>query len=445
MRQFNILILHALGDFSSQRKTLLNHALSYTKYAPHHNYFYHDYRQPVTDAMRKIRFHAVILDTSFLALRYLRPIELFYEYQQKYSFIRDSDTVRIAFPQDEYDNCQLLDEWLIHYKVDIAFSVCWDHRDVLYPLTAKAGEIRECLTGYVDDRDVSDMKSKWEALQNRRIDVSYRARNLPPEFGCYGRQKAIIGEKFKEALASHDLNIDISTNPKDVFVGDDWLRFLLDSRFVLGSQGGSSLCDPRGEIRDRIRAFLRKNPDAAFEDIEAACFPGLDGQYIFSAISPRLFEYAAAGCAQVLIRAPYLGTLTPGEHYICVEPDFSNLEDVIAQLFDLDAASRMAEAAYETLIASNRYHYSRFIADVMQHIERKLEEKRTAASTSSEFEELKTYHLTELGISEQAKKYQTLARSIPMPLRRLLPSALKPLVRRLIAGRAGKAITNGRQ
>jgi len=113
-----------------------------------------------------------------------------------------------------------------------------------------------------------------------------------------------------------------------VLRGDDWLKFLSNCRFTLGCESGSSLLDPRGEIRAACNAYLRRHPKSEFDEIEAACFPGQDMKRVFSAFSPRLFEAALAGACQVLVPGKYLGVLEPDQHYIPLAADFSNIGDV---------------------------------------------------------------------------------------------------------------------
>ncbi len=100
--KLNILVLHAMGDFSSARKTSKDHALCFQRYAPTHNYVYHDVNAPVTTAVQKIRFHAIILDTTALCIRYYRPRDLFLTEKERYRFLANADAIRVAFPQDNY-------------------------------------------------------------------------------------------------------------------------------------------------------------------------------------------------------------------------------------------------------------------------------------------------------------------------------------------------------
>lgn len=394
--KLNILVLHAMGDFSSARKTSKDHALCFRRYAPKHNYLYHDVNAPVTTALRQIQFHAVILDTTALCIRYYRPRELFLVEKERYRFLGESDAVRVAFPQDDYDHSELLDQWLDDYRVDLVYTPVWPHRALLYPRMMRRGELLEALTGYVNDDDIERSTSFAKAFAQRRIDIGYRAKFLPAQFGRFGQLKGHIAEVITKAAEGANLALDVSTRLDAVFLGEEWLRFLGDCRWCLGAEGGSSLWDPDGRIGDRVVAFVAREPDASFDAIEAACFPDLDGRYVFSAVSPRLFEAALAQCAQILVRAPYLGVLQPGNHYLPFDDRPDVLRDILREVRNQDTATRLAGAAYDALIATSKFRYSQHVAGVIDHITALVARRHVRGSSEPVFQHLVQQHEGEL-------------------------------------------------
>lgn len=394
--KLNVLVLHAMGDFSSARKTSKDHALCFRRYAPMHNYLYHDVSAPVTTALRQIQFHVVILDTTALCIRYYRPRELFLAEKERYRFLGESDAVRVAFPQDDYDHSELLDQWLDEYRVDLVYSVVWPHRALLYPRMMRRGELLEALTGYVNDDDIDRIPSFAKPFAERRIDIGYRARFLPAQFGRFGQLKGQIAEVITKATADENLTLDVSTRLDQVFLGEEWLRFLGDCRWCLGAEGGSSLWDPDGRIADRVAAFVAREPDASFDETEAACFPGLDGRYVFSAVSPRLFEAALAQCAQILVRAPYLGVLRPGDHYLPFDARPDVLRDILREVRNPDTATRVAEATYDALIATPTFRYSHHVAGVIDRVTALVARRHVPGSSESVFQRLVQQHEAEL-------------------------------------------------
>jgi hypothetical protein len=76
--------------------------------------------------------------------------------------------------------------------------------------------------------------------------------------------------------------------------------------------------------------------------------------YTFFAISPRHLEAVITKTAQVLVEGRYSGVLEPDRHYIPVRRDFSNLDEALERLHDLEAVEAMTERAYQDVYLSGR-------------------------------------------------------------------------------------------
>jgi hypothetical protein len=189
-------------------------------------------------------------------------------------------------------------------------------------------------------------------------------RAVTPVYGKGGMAKGIVTKQFAKAATEAGLRVDISTEPADVLLGSDWFRFLGSCKFTFVSRGGATARDPRGEVRERVNRYLQEHPDASYEEVERACFPGED-RYDFSAISPRIFEAATLRTGLVMMEADYLPGMEPYRHYIPVKADFSNLDEVFALMRDDAGAERMIESAYYFLIAGGRFSYAAFVGDVL--------------------------------------------------------------------------------
>ena len=364
-----ILILHEIDDLASARRTSVNHAFCLIKYAPENEYTLHSTRQPVTSRLRSQTFDAIILDTTFFSWRWAKPRSLRLDrILYDYAFVAKSDAVKIALPQDEYDHTELLDSWLADWKVDLIYSVCYEHRHEFYPRAGKNAKIVEGLTGYIDDADIALMQKFAVPFRERNIDVGYRAKALPAYFGRLGRIKSELGEHFRSRMQTRDLKLDISTDPRDVLVGDAWLKFLGNCKFTLGCESGSSLLDPRGEIRECVESRLQRNRAATFEELETACFPGQDMKSVYSAIGPRLFEAAIAGSCQILTPGKYAGAIHPGEHYIPVSLDCSNADEVFEQMQDEKANQARIDACYRALVDNPKFRYRHFVSELLAQI-----------------------------------------------------------------------------
>ena len=149
-----------------------------------------------------------------------------------------------------------------------------------------------------------------------------------------------------------------------MLLGDDWFRFLASCKYTLGCEGGASMLDWDGSIRERTDRYQAEHPDAGFDEVEAACFPGQDGTLDYFAIGPRHIEACATRTCQVLVEGDYQGILRPWEHYIPVKRDFSNLDEVLELIRRDELREEITENAYRDVIASERYTYRSFVREV---------------------------------------------------------------------------------
>ena len=360
-----ILILHGLGDPAAWRTAVRDLEYLLPDHQTGHHYIVHSSEQPLPEFVRQTRFHAIVLGPTFLCARY--SPWMFEQVRRDYAFVGQSDAFKIALPQDDYDCSQLLDDWMMQWGVDAVYAACSQNWPILYPQYSKTGRIHQGYTGYIPDAWV-DRFARPKPHAGRRIDVSYRANRLPPNFGRIGRTKTEIGARFAAHPAAAGLRLDVSTEPSALIYGPRWHDFVEDSRFCLAANSGSSLLDPVGVIRQCVERHLIRHPAATFEEVEADCFPGEDGRYEFTAISPRNLEAALALTVQLATPGPYSGILTAGEHYISLAPDCSNADDVVEQTRDTSVIKRIAAHARDAVLARPELragnHARRLIAQI---------------------------------------------------------------------------------
>ncbi|MFM1549776.1 MAG: hypothetical protein ACKJSG_10280 [Lentisphaeria bacterium] len=354
MDKLNILTLHRLGNPRKVVRFLRKHVFFLRDHAPEHNYLYHDVAVPLPDYVKDIPFDAVILDVTLLCSRWGQP-DVLERYKQEYAFVRDLDAVRLAFPQDEYDCNELLDDWMMEWKVDVVFSVLASHWNMLYPRYHEKGEIQLSYCGCLDEKLLAFEPKPFE---ERGIDIGYRARKLPPYFGRLGQVKWTIGQEVDRLARSSGLRTDVVLGEGKMLFGDDWINFIDDCKFTLGSNSGSSLLDPRGEIQGAVKQYLAESPEASFEEVEKACFPGLEGKCAFTAISPRVLETAALGSAQILVDGEYSGIIEPWEHYLPIRADASNFDEVLEAMRNRSEIKRMIRRCHDAILSSKFLRYS---------------------------------------------------------------------------------------
>lgn len=364
-RPLTILVLHHLGDPRVWRTSMVEKEMCLPLFAPGHEYVVHNAALPLPGFVKDVDFDGIVLTQTFLGRR--RHPGVLRRILEEYAFVKHSPAFKIALPQDDYHCSATLDRWLMDWGVDLTYPVISQHWNVLYPTYAATRRLRLGYTGYIND----EMVRRWQSpkpISDRRIDVSYRASKLPPTHGRLGYLKGIIGERFVEKAKGRGLVLDISTRPRDVIVGSGWYTFLEDSRFVLGANSGVSLHDPDGTIQTSVMDYTVLHPRASFEEVEAACFPGLDGTYEFTAISPRNIECALLESVQILTPGPYSGMLEAGRHFIPLDPDMGNVEDVFAMIRDAKASTRIAKACKDALLSYEALRYRHHAHELISEI-----------------------------------------------------------------------------
>jgi hypothetical protein len=376
-----ILIIHGmpsswLGERKTQR-TVYNREFALLRYAPEHRYVLWCPATPPTTALRRqVReADAIILGTTLLCARWWRPRSIHEALVKSGSFIAEAPGRVIAFPQDDYYMNETLDDWFQAWNVDTVYTPLPEHASVLYPKTHKRASIKKAYTGYADDGD-RILCSRWaKAWEMRTVDVSYRAKELPATYGKLGLQKSQIAHRFIQAVkeAGAELALDIEIGAGHTLYGTTWLTFLGNSKFVLGSPSGSSMLDPTGHIQDAITWYEQCNghpPNYAYA--EEHIFPGQDGLHIMGALGPRNIEAALAGCCQVLTASDQWTPMKAGEHFIELQPDCSNIEQVLAQMRDTDRVKQIIKNCAD-LFGQSAYSYGEFANLILEDISQKIE------------------------------------------------------------------------
>jgi hypothetical protein len=269
--------------------------------------------------------------------------------------------LKAQFIQDEYRQVDAMTARMRELGIDVVFSsVPADAVPDVYGERLLGVEVLPTLTGYVP----AELEGRARPpLAGRPLDVVYRGRSIPYWLGRLGQEKVTIGREFLERAASTGLRCDIAWTEADRIYGDAWYRFLASSRSTLGTASGASIVDFDGSLQQRTESYLREHPSAGFEEVEREILAPYEGNAVIEAISPRVFEAAALGTAMVNLAGRYSDAIEPWTHYVPLEKDFSNFDEVVAAIRDEGALDAMAHRAHEDLVASGRYSLERFVAD----------------------------------------------------------------------------------
>ncbi|TFY99677.1 hypothetical protein [Ramlibacter rhizophilus] len=311
---------------------------------------------------------AVILDTLALNIRWSPAY--FERVTAPLADLRRFDGPRIAMPQDEFIHTDSLGALLARIGCTHVLSAAGPQdAQRIYGGFLPHAQIGSKLTGYLEQGTLERIERMRGAQQRRDIDVGYRAWRAEAWLGAHGMLKAQIADAAN-ALAPEfpQLVLDVSTDEADVLTGDAWYQFLLRCRTTLGVEGGASILDRDGSLCARTRAWVVEHPQASFEQIRDACFPGQDGSLSLFAIGPRHLEACATRTCQLLVEGQYQGVLRAGVDYIPIARDFSNLREVFRMLADDALVQRVAESAWQQVVGSGRYTYAGFVRDIERDV-----------------------------------------------------------------------------
>lgn len=285
------------------------------------------------------RFDVLIIHYSLTACHdsYIRPLARIN--------LRNFQGVKVAFVQDEYRFIDDTTAALAAMRISALMSVVGEEViDQIYPPEKLPGVRRETvLTGYVPEHLLTRDVPRY---QDRPIDVGYRARKLPAWLGAHGQEKWLIAEKFLLDADRYGLKYDISGKESDRIYGDKWLEFVASCKAMIGVESGSSICDFSGQIQADVEAHLARHPDAAFEELRDLYFKDQDGRLVISVISPRCFEAAAMRTLMIQYEGRYSDRLTAGRHYVVLDRDHGNMDEVVAILRDPQKAQEIIDRAY---------------------------------------------------------------------------------------------------
>jgi hypothetical protein len=258
----------------------------------------------------------------------------------------------LCMVQDEQRNVLERFRYFETLGVKHVFSVANEEvSSLMYPSSSRNFSVSRLLTGYMPLNLANFYVKDWE---DRKIDIGYRARRLPDWYGRLGHIKSDVSDKLNEAKARKSIKIDASCEEEDRLYGQAWIDFLCDSKVSVGTESGSSTLDMDGRFYEEWQDKSRLGAHEFVEPVNAN----------YAAISPRIFEYAAAKSLLALTPGEYSGILVAGIHYFELQPDLSNLGALISLMGDVEKRETLISNAYSDLIESDRYGYGQMVSEI---------------------------------------------------------------------------------
>ena len=218
-----------------------------------------------------------------------------------------------------------------------------------------------CLPGYVAD---NFFELEIVPLAEREFDIIYRGRELPSYLGLLGQEKRIIGEQVLSVADDFDLKVNISSAENERIYGEDWPKFLSSGKAMLGVEGGATIFDFEGNLPCIVGEYEKLHPEASFLEIWENCLFEYEGNVSFKTITPKFFEAIANKTALVLYPGEYNGILRPNDHYIVLERDGGNMDEVVRLINDLDYLTNLTERAYSDVLLNDELQSSYYSKQV---------------------------------------------------------------------------------
>ncbi len=166
------------------------------------------------------------------------------------------------------------------------------------------------------------------------------------------RERDSLIDYFRDRGPENGLRCEIR---RDKIPRGDWAGFLASSYGAPGGESGTYFLEKNGETIDAVMAYLKRHPDAPYEEVWERFFEGRRPERSGKTISSRHFELIGTKTCQILIEGDYAGILKPDEHYIPVKKDLSDIDEALRKFRDRSLRESITERAYECAMESHTY------------------------------------------------------------------------------------------
>ena len=361
-RKAKLEVLVLYDDNSTHVGTIREHLDSFSEFS-RHDIWYAVATRTASLTVDLDRFDAVLIHYSvrlsldwFLAPDFARALNAYRGF-------------KVLFIQDEYENTETARRWIEELKLDFVFTcVPEESRELVYPSHRFQGvRFEQNLTGYVPAS--LQGRTGYLPLEEREVLIGYRGRPLAYWYGNLGQEKLRIGIDMRRICEERGLNVDIEWEEDKRIYGDDWYRWLGSCRATLGTESGANIFDWNGYLKADIEAALATRPGLTYEEAFEKYLEPHEGRVRMNQISPKIFEAVALRTALILFRGEYSGVVKPDVHYIPLEKDYSNVDEVLEKLTDDESIRSMTDRAYRDVIESGEWGYPRFVERVDEVLE----------------------------------------------------------------------------
>ena len=144
----------------------------------------------------------------------------------------------------------------------------------------------------------------------------------------------------------------------------------MNCKAVLGTESCISFIDFDGTVMPKVDAYEQGRPDESAVDIQAKFLGKRDGEIVIRVISPRCFEAAALRTLMILYPGSYSEILEPWRHYVPLQRDHSNMDEVVAVLRDPARAKAIIDNAYKEIALNPTYSFRAMVEEFDQDLDK---------------------------------------------------------------------------
>jgi hypothetical protein len=186
----------------------------------------------------------------------------------------------------------------------------------------------------------------------RSVDIGFVGSIYPYFIGDNERTRMI--QLFQTEGEALGLTCDIRTQrmPRA-----GWAKFLNSCKGIIGAESGTHYLERTDRTKTAVQTYLQEHPQASFDEVFERFFQHYPNPVSGKAISSRHFEPIGTETCQILLEGRYNDILVPDEHYLALEKDFSNIEDVVERFKDEPFRTAMARRAREYALGSHTYQH----------------------------------------------------------------------------------------
>lgn len=357
-------VLYLYNSTQTFTNTVFEHIASFKKYSRHNYFFCHQ------DQCKFFNVDLSLFEVVIVHFTIRLPFDQLSDSAAQ--SLSEFPGLKVLFIQDEYDHTHHTWYWIKRLGFNLVFTVVpAKNIDRVYPAEEFPGvRFINNLTGYVPENLSNFIKTVPPS--DRELIVGYRGRPLPIRYGQLGFEKVEVGRVVKNYCEFHRISHSIAWEEEARIYGSKWYEFMASCRSMLGSESGSNVFDWDATLESEIQAKREENPELSDEAIYRSLILKYEMPSVMNQVSPRIFEAIAARTALVLYEGDYSGVVEAGKHFIPLQKDGSNLEEVFSLLRNGEYVNSLTDRAYQDVIASGEYSYRTFVAMVDDHIQQEL-------------------------------------------------------------------------